>query len=174
MERIVILGAGFAGLTLASELDDLARSGSADVTLIDRSDRFSMGFTMQWVLAGRRAPEEGARLYTSLRTRHVRFVHDEVVGIDVGACVVRTKSRRLPYDRLVIALGAELAPDLVPGLADGAYDLYELSSVLQFKDAIERLESGVVAIVVPSVPFKCPPAPYEYALLVDDLLRADT
>ena len=172
MGHIIILGAGFAGLALASELDDLARSGTTDVTLVDRSDRFTMGFTMQWALAGRRAPEEGARLYASLRTRHVTFVHDEIVGIDVGARIVRTKSRQLPYDHLVIALGAELAPELVPGLSEAAYNLYELSSVLQFKDAIARLQGGVVAIVVTSVPFKCPPAPYEYALLVDDLLRA--
>ncbi len=172
MHRIVVLGAGFAGLTLASELDGLAEEGKASVTLVERNDRFSMGFTMQWALAGRRALEEGARPYASLQARHAAFVHDEVVGIDPGPRVVVTKSGPLAYDSLVVALGAELAPELLAGLSEGAYNLYDPAQVTQFRDAVARLEEGVVTILVASTPFKCPPAPYEYAFLVDDLLRA--
>ena len=172
MTRIVILGAGFAGLTLATELDSLAAQGKADVTLVDRAPQFSMGLNLQWVFAGRRSPQEGERMYASLRPRHVRFLHDEAVAIDTAKGVVRTRSTSLPYDRLVLALGAELAPDPVPGLADGAYDLFDLDSVLQFRDAVQRVDGGTLLIAIAAMPFKCPPAPYEYAFLVDDALRA--
>jgi len=171
VDRVVILGAGFAGITLASELDSLAAARKTDVTLVDRRPHFSMGFNMQWSFAGRRAPEEGMRAYASLRARHARFLHDEVAAIDVPGRAVHTTSQRLPYDHLVIALGAELAPELIPGLAVGAYDLFDLDSVMQFREAVHRFEGGTLAIAVAATPFKCPPAPYEYALLVDDLLR---
>jgi len=172
MTHIVILGAGFAGLTLAVELDTLAAQGKVDVTIVDRAPHFSMGLNLQWVFAGRRSPQEGQRMYASLRPRHVRFLHDEVVAIDAAKGVVRTRSTSLPYDRLVLALGAELAPDLVPGLAEGAYDLFDLDSVLQFRDAVHRVDGGTLLIAITATPFKCPPAPYEYAFLVDDALRA--
>lgn len=171
MPRVVILGAGFGGLTVASELDPLAAAKELDVTLVDRNTHFNMGFTLQWTLAGRRSAEEGHRPYTSLRSRHVTFVHDEIAAIDTDARVVETKSGPLEYDDLVIALGAELAPETIPGLAEGAYNLCDAESVSQLKSVLDRLEWGTVVVAISALPFKCPPAPYEYAFLIDELLR---
>lgn len=167
----MILGGGFAGLTLAVELDSLAVSGQADVALVERMPAFQIGFAMEWVLAGRRSRDEGARPYSALRARHVRFFQDEVVAIDAPGHVVQTRAARLPYDHLVIALGAELAPELVPGLAEASYNLCDMTSVQQLTAAVGRVESGTVVILVAALPFKCPPAPYEYAFLIDDALR---
>jgi sulfide:quinone oxidoreductase len=119
-QKIVILGGGFGGLTLAAALKPLAKSGKADVILIERSPEFRMGLSMQWVLAGRRKAEEGLRPYTSLRSKRVTFLQEEVVAIQTAEQAVHTKSRRVAYDYLVIALGAELAPELVPGLSQAA------------------------------------------------------
>ncbi|MGI0150231.1 MAG: NAD(P)/FAD-dependent oxidoreductase [Thermoplasmata archaeon] len=171
VNRIVLLGGGFAGMTLATELDSLAASRKCEVTLIDRSDAFRMGLSMEWVLAGRRRPEDGSRTYAQRRAKHVRFLRDEIVRIDTADRSVRTTSERLEYDQLVIALGAELRPDLLPGLADGAHNLCDMDSVVQLRDAIERINRGTVLIAITSLPFKCPPAPYEYALLIEDRLR---
>ncbi len=171
MERIVILGAGFGGLAVAEGLDPLMGTGKVDVTLVDRNPAFNMGFSMHWVLVGRRRPEEGERRYASLATRNVRFVLDEVSGIDTTDRIVHLKSRPLPYDRLVLALGAELVPETVPGLAEGAYNLCSLASVIQLKAAVEAIDHGTVLLAVSSLPFKCPPSPYEYAFLIDDILR---
>ena len=170
-DRIVILGAGFGGLTVAEALDPVAGMGKADVTLVDRNAIFQMGFSMQWVFAGRRRPDEGERPYSALATRNVRFVHDEVAAIDPANRLVHTRSRRLPYDHLVLALGAELAPELVPGLGEGAYNLCDLGSVGQFRAALDSIEKGVAMIAIASTPFKCPPAPYEYAFLAHDILK---
>ncbi len=167
----MILGGGFGGLTLAASLEGLVQSKKADVVLIEQSPEFRMGLSMQWVLAGRRKPEEGRRAYSSLRSKGVPFIREETVAIQTGEQLVHTKSRRIEYDYLIIALGAELAPELVPGLSAAAYNLYEFDSVLHFKSALGGLRSGTVLIAVAALPFKCPPAPYEYALLVDEILR---
>lgn len=169
--NIVLLGAGFGGLALATELNDVAASGAAVVTLVDRKAHFSMGFSMQWVLMGRRLPEDGARPYSSLLAEHVRFVHDEIVAIDCGARTVHTRTQALPYDDLVIATGAAMDPERIPGLAQASYNLCAVGHVVQLKQALVEVESGAVVIAVSATPFKCPPAPYEYALLVDEILR---
>lgn len=171
MQNIVILGAGFGGLTAALILDSLAATNEAKVSLIDRNSSFGMGFSMQWVLMRRRNAEEGVRSYGSLAAKHVDFIRDEITNIDVSSRIVLTKAHALNYDHLILALGAELSPELIPGLGDAAYNLCELNSVLQLRQSVERINSGTVLIGVSSVPFKCPPAPYEYAMLIDDKLR---
>ena len=171
MERIVILGGGFGGLTVATELETLAASGKAQVTLVDRNTHFRMGFNKQWVLDGRRRQDEGHRPYTSLRARHVAFFRDAITAIDVGKRTVHLTSRRLEYDHLVVALGAELAPELVPGLSEGGYDLFDDAAIPRLKAAVEGMTEGTLLVAVASTPFKCPPAPYEYVLLLDDMLR---
>ncbi|MBT3265862.1 FAD-dependent oxidoreductase [Candidatus Poribacteria bacterium] len=169
--HIVVLGAGFGGLALASELNDVAARGEAVVTLVDRTTHFNMGFSLQWVLTGRRRPDEGMRPYASMLAEHVRFVHDEIVAIDTGARRVHTRTRDLPYDDLVIATGAEMDPGRIPGLAEASHNLCSIDHVLQLKGALAEVDSGAVVIAVSATPFKCPPAPYEYALLVDEMLR---
>ena len=169
--NIVILGAGFGGLALASELNEVASRGDAVVTLVDRKTHFNMGFSLQWVLMGRRRPEEGMRPYASMLAEHVRFLNDEIVAIDTDAGAVHTRTRDLPYDDLVIATGCEMDPQRIPGLAEGSYNLCAIDHVLQLKQALAGVDSGAVVIAVSATPFKCPPAPYEYALLVDEILR---
>src|SRR5881296_1804645 len=144
MERIVILGGGFGGLTVATELETLAASGKAQVTLVDRNTHFRMGFNKQWVLDGRRRPDEGRRPYASLRARHAAFIRDAITAIDTGSRTVQLTSRRLEYDHLVVALGAELAPELVPGLSEGGYDLFDDAAIPRLKAAVEGMTEGTL------------------------------
>ena len=169
--HIVILGAGFGGLTLASELDHLAEEGKAQVTLVDKNLSFSMGFSMQWAMVDRRNPEDGERYYSALKPRYVKFIQDEIIAIETEKYTLHTKSFHLDYDYLVIALGAELSMEPIPGLAENAYNLCELQSVMKLKDALKTVTDGTIVIMIASTPFKCPPAPYEYAFLIDEILR---
>jgi sulfide:quinone oxidoreductase len=171
LKQIVILGAGFAGLTLASQLDRLAEEQKAAVTLIDSAPHFQMGLSAQWAFAGRRPPEEGRRPYQALRAKHVRFVNQHVHAIDRAARLVRTREGQYPYDYLVLATGAEYAPELVPGLGEVAHNVCDVAGAVAFRAQLDRLKEGNIVILVASVPFKCPPAPYEYALLVEELLE---
>lgn len=171
LPQIVILGAGFGGLAAAVELDRLAIGGKASVALVDKSDRFSMGFSMQWAFAGRREFGEGERLYAALRLQGARFVQSEIRAINLADSTVELASEVLSYDHLIIALGAALVADSIPGLADAAYNLCDPSSVKELKKALDSISSGTVVVMIASTPFKCPPAPYEYAFLIDDLFR---
>ena len=72
--RVAVLGAGFGGLTIASELNPHAVAGDADVTVVDRNAHFSVGFSMQWAIMGRRTPEQGQRPYALWRMPGAPFV----------------------------------------------------------------------------------------------------
>jgi sulfide:quinone oxidoreductase len=84
---------------------------------------------------------------------------------------VETTAGKVGYDRLVVALGAELAPDTVPGFAEAAHDFYRLDGATSGRDALRTLARGRVAVLVSRAPYKCPAAPWEAALLTEAVLR---
>jgi sulfide:quinone oxidoreductase len=171
VERTLILGGGFGGLTVAHELAQrLGREH--DVVVIDRRPRFVMGLRKPWAVVGLGALDEGCRDRSTLERRGIRFVEQRVVSIDPGARRVETESGAFDADRLVVALGAEPRPDLVPGLAEHAHDLYDVDAIPALSEAVARFAGGVLRILIAGVPYKCPPAPYELAMLLDEHLRA--
>ena len=77
----------------------------------------------------------------------------------------------LEYDYLVIALGAELVLEEVNGLLEnGGFNLYDADQVPKLREKILSLRKGRIAICITSIPYKCPPAPYEASLLINDIL----
>lgn len=118
-------------------------------------------------MLGMRRPEQTERSLSPLKRKGIGVVKDEVSSIDVGKKTVRTGRGEFSFDYLVVALGAELAPNLVPGLKEHAQHIYDLESALRSKKAIEDFTGGDTAVGVSRTPFKCPAAPYETALLLE-------
>ncbi|MCU0756091.1 MAG: FAD-dependent oxidoreductase [Xanthomonadales bacterium] len=172
--RIVVLGAGFAGLTLCTRLNALADSGAAEVTLVERNHSLSVGGLFQFALQGLIDPTMIAVPYaggTALRCSGVRFLQDDVTGIDLAARQVQTRATTLDYDYLVIASGARYASEEVPGLADGGYNVCMLDDVLRLRTALQAFAGGTVVMSIPRTPYKCPTVPQEYLLVVETMLR---
>ena len=80
-----------------------------------------------------------------------------------GRKVPLADGRTLEYDRLVVALGARLTPEELPGYAEAANHFYSLEGAVKLHEALERFQGGKVVVTVASVPYKCPPAPSEAA-----------
>jgi sulfide:quinone oxidoreductase len=167
--RVVVLGAGFGGLELATRLSD-ELGDDVEVVLVDRTDDFVFGFSKLDVMFGRRLPEEVRHRYADLTTSAVRFVSAEVKDIDPGARRVETSAGAFEADVLVIALGADLDPAATPGLVEGGHEFYTEAGAFALRDALAEFEGGRVVVGVTSTPFKCPPAPSEAALLMDEFL----
>jgi sulfide:quinone oxidoreductase len=170
MTRTLILGGGFGGLTVATELRErLGREH--EIVLVDRRERFYVGLRKLWVMAGIATLEEGTRPLAALEQRGIRFVHAVVGGIDAKARRVETDAGALDGDFLVIALGAEPRADLAPGLSQHGVDLFDVASVETLAQRVAAFDHGAVGVVIAGLPYKCPPAPYEATLLLEDTFR---
>jgi len=172
VKRVVILGGGVGGVIAARELSRRAPAGT-QIDLVDREGRHSFAPSYPWVAMGWRRPEAVSRPLLALRARGVRHHRAQVISIHPGERTVRTDAGELAYDYLLIALGAELDPGAIEGFAEGANHPYDLRAAERLRDAVRAFRGGRVAIGVTRLPFKCPAAPYEMALLLDAHFREE-
>jgi sulfide:quinone oxidoreductase len=165
----VILGAGFGGLELAARLSaDVA--GLVDVTLIDQNEAFVFGFAKLDVMFGRQTLNDVRLPYRSIAMPSVAFRQETVVSIDPDGKRVVTNAGSYDADVLVVALGADLAPEATPGLIESGYEFYSPEGAARIREILPSFEGGAVVIAVLGGFFKCPPAPYETAFMVHDYL----
>jgi sulfide:quinone oxidoreductase len=168
---VVVLGAGFGGLELATTLSD-AFGETIDIVLIDKSDAFVFGFSKLDVMFGRQIAAEARHLYRDIVKPGVRFIQTTVRSIHPAAKRVVTDAGEFEADFLVVALGADLDPASTPGLAEGGNEFYSVAGAFALRDVLARFERGPVIIGVTGKSFKCPPAPSETALLLHDYLTS--
>jgi sulfide:quinone oxidoreductase len=168
-KRIVILGGGMGGLTAANELHRQLGSEHR-ITLVERRSTHLFAPSLLWVLNGTRRPEQLTKELRLMVHPDVELVRADVQTIDPAAKRVVTDGRELAFDVLVIALGAELAPDAMPGFT-AAFNFFDLDGAERLKDALLGFNGGRMIVAVTALPYKCPAAPYEAAFLIDDLLR---
>ena len=167
--KIVILGGGFGGLAAATELRENLTQDTR-ITIVDRKDWFMMDLVKLWIMTGSREFETSKRPLENVTKKGIEFVNEPVIKIDPQNKIVRTSYRSLHYDYLIIALGVELASEQIPGLLENGLILYELKDVTRIRDSVRKMKSGKIAMAIMGMPYKCPPAPYEAALLLRSIL----
>ena len=170
MAKTLILGAGFGGITVATELRRLLGEDH-EVVLVDRREQFAMGLRKLWALVGMGTLAEGSRHREILNGGGVEFLRRRINSIDPATHKAVTDEGTLEGDYLVVALGAQSRPELVPGLVEHAHNVWDVEGVPALKAQLDRFEEGHIVIVIAGVPYTCPPAPYECAMLLDDHLR---
>jgi sulfide:quinone oxidoreductase len=167
----VILGAGFGGLELSTMLSE-ALGDTAEVTLIDAADAFVFGFSKLDVMFARTTPGAVRLAYGDFAKPGVRLLRETVTAIDPETRRVSTDAGVHEADALVIALGADYDMDATPGLAEAGNEFYSVAGAERLAGIIPQFSQGHAVIGVCGAPFKCPPAPSECALLLDDELTA--
>jgi sulfide:quinone oxidoreductase len=168
---VLVLGAGFGGLELSSRLahelgDDVA------ITLIDRSDAFVFGFSKLDVMFGKKDPDAVRLPFAELTTPGVRFRQETITAIDPEARRVTTDLETYEADVLVVALGADYDLAATPGLVDAGNEFYSVEGARVCRDLLPGFAAGTAIVGVCGPEFKCPPAPSEAAILLDEFLRA--
>jgi sulfide:quinone oxidoreductase len=166
---VLVLGAGFGGLELCTRLSEVL-GDQVDITLIDRADAFVFGFSKLDVMFGRRSPG-AVRMHYGDLTPHVRFRQETVTAIDPVRRLVVTDLGIYEADVLVVALGADYDLAATPGLAEAGNEFYSVPGAEIVRDLLPSFARGTAIVGVCGAPFKCPPAPSEAALLLDEFLR---
>ena len=170
-KTIVILGGGFGGLSVANELRKRL-SSEHKIILVEQKKYFSMGLSNLWLMTGeRQLPSQGEHALASLKNKGIEYLNEEIVSINPSERRVETSSSSLYANHLVIALGAELAPQEIHGFKEAAYNFYDSKGAHMAQEALQQFSNGTIAILITRTPFKCPAAPYEAAFLIDSFFR---
>lgn len=171
--RVVIVGGGMAGVTLAKFLR-LWDRGIA-VTLVDRNAGYTSHIMSSLVLTGQRTLSQLGYSYAAIARRGVTVLQDEAVAVDPSAPSVTLASGRvLAADRVVLAPGIAFEPP-------AGYDEQRMPHAWQAGPQTTLLQQqlaamapgGTVVLTVPPTPYRCPPGPYERACLLADWLRVN-
>jgi sulfide:quinone oxidoreductase len=166
-KHVVILGAGFGGMELATKLSETIPD-AVRVTLIDRNEAFFFGFSKLEVMLGRQSAEQIRLPYRDFVKEGVEFRRETVTGVDPDARRVVTDGGSYDADFVVVALGADYDFDATPGFVEGGHDYYSLAGAQRLRDALADFEGGKVLVSVLGQPFKCPPAPFEGSFLLHE------
>src|SRR3990172_6463977 len=135
-KRVLILGGGLGGLMAASHLRRLIPP-QHDVVVLEKKETFSLCMANLWLMTGERsAPEEGQRELSGLAKKGIEWVQGGVESLDPNMRTVKTTAGTLDGDFLILALGAERAPEAVPGFAEAALNLYEPDGALGIRPAL--------------------------------------
>ena len=167
-QHVLILGAGFGGLELATRLSETI-SDAVRVTLLDRNDAFFFGFAKLDVMLGRRSADAVKLYYDDFAKDGVEFRQETVTAIDPAARRVTTDAGSYDADFLVVAMGADYDMAATPGFEAGGHEYYTLAGAERLRDALTEFDGGRVLVAVLGQPFKCPPAPFEGAFLLHEL-----
>ena len=165
MAQVLILGGGFGGVAAGVELRKLL-SPSDRITLVDRREQFYFGFRKTWALLGETTVAAGQRPLKSLERLGITVRHGTVDAIDPEAKAALIDGARVEADALVVALGAQSHPDGVPGFREHGLNLYDGPGLATAAERLRQFSGGRVAVVILGIPYPCPPAPFELALLL--------
>jgi len=169
-KRILILGAGFAGLELATSLSE-AHGDSISVTVIDKAEAFVFGFAKLDVMFGHATADAVHLPYRHFAKPGVTFLREEIRSISPAARTVVTDAGQHEADILVIALGADYDVSATPGVVMGDNEFYSVAGAIHLAGVLPTFQRGHAVIGVCGAPYKCPPAPSECALMLHDHLE---
>jgi sulfide:quinone oxidoreductase len=171
-KEIVILGGGVGGTLVANLLARKLSRRQANITVIDRTGQHTYQPGWLYIPFGGSPPEQLEHTERRLLSRKVTLAIGDIRQIDREARKVKMADGMVfPYDFLVIATGARLAPEAVPGYAEGAQHFYSAAAALRLHAALRDFRGGKVLVGVADIPYKCPPAPLEFTFLLEDYLR---
>ena len=166
----LVLGGGIGGMVAANEIRRQLPS-THRVVLVEKNAQHAFAPSFLWLMTGDREPHQIRRPLKGLLRRGVDLVQAEVLGIDPVQRKVRTSAAEIPYDHLIVALGADLAPGAIPGLAEASQTFFTFDGATQLRDILKSFSGGRIALVVSAMPYKCPGAPHEGAMLIADYFR---
>lgn len=138
LKRIVILGAGYAGVEAAKVLSKkFKKDDSVQITLIN-DNPFQTLLTELHEIAGRRTEKESVMvdLYKVFNATKVNFIRDRIESIDYEAKTLKSSKETYGYDYLVLGCGAEPAYFGIEGVKEYGFTIWSLKDALKIKEHV--------------------------------------
>jgi sulfide dehydrogenase [flavocytochrome c] flavoprotein subunit len=171
-QRVVIIGGGFGGNFTAVTLRRLAPA--AEIVLVERHPFFISGPASMEYVFGLTSLDEISRGYRPLMAQGIKVLKGEVEGVETKDNLVFTSLGKLAYTHLVVTTGTRLAYEDIAGLREHPEENthpYDKSTIVDMRRRLDAYRGGTILLGVPPAPFKCPPGPYEIALLLAERIK---
>lgn len=173
MKTVLVLGAGTGGIVTARELSK--HSGNEEDINLVKIQVFEKGETslfspsLPWVMVGNRKQEEVTKSINKLQASGLEVIQGDIENIDPKNISITVKGKQYKGDHMVISLGVEQTD--IYKLDQFGHNFFTLKGAENFHAELKNFDGGEIAIVVSSIPFKSPAAPYEAAMLIEDFVR---
>ena len=171
MKRVVIIGGGTAGTFAANRIRKFVGRRDVKITLIDENGLHT--YHPNTLLAmvgmdGNKAVQEIKKLVYG----DLEVIVDKAKSVDLGNRFVETEGgKRVEYDYLVIASGARIDLDAIPGFREGAFEFHTYEGATRLYEALRNFKGGKILVGIGGLPYRCPPSPYEATLMIFDFLK---
>ncbi len=172
MRKIVILGAGTAGTIMANLFSRRLEKKDWSITIIDKDNDHYYQPGYLFIPFGFFKKEDIVKEKSKFIPKGVEFIISEIERIDPGTnAVILQDGRKVLYDFLVIATGAEIEPEETPGMLDAwrdtVFDFYTPDGATALAEKLRSFSGGRLVIHVNEMPIKCPVAPLEFVFFCD-------
>ncbi|MHA2277035.1 MAG: NAD(P)/FAD-dependent oxidoreductase, partial [Candidatus Kariarchaeaceae archaeon] len=164
-KTIIILGGGVGGLITANLLRKKIPKHHK-ILLIDKEANHIFSPSFLWLLTDDRKPEKIIKPLAKLQNKGIDVLQGEVTKINCESREVEVGENLYKGDYIIISLGADLAPEQIPGLESGGYNLFTLEGAVDFRNEWLNFTDGKLVIITSTPLYKCPAAPYEAAMLL--------
>lgn len=140
MKRIVVLGAGYAGVDAALTLHKKLKNDDVSISIIDKNDRHTL-LTELHEVAGNRVDEESVKIYLDeiFKYTKVNVIQDEVKAIDFDGQTLTSENNTYAYDYLVVGCGSEPAFFGIEGMEENAFTLWSLEDATKINRHIRTM-----------------------------------
>ena len=173
MKNIVIIGGGFSGITAANKLALKTRRKDVRILLIEpKEDNIYEPQLLFWGFKKYPISKFSVPIDKVLNKR-VTWIRTAATNIDTNKKIIDLNNgENVKYDSLVITTGVNMEEDQVGAYdKDNVHHFYLPEATKKLQKALENFEGGTIVISPSTVPYKCPPAPVEFTLLLDTYLR---
>jgi sulfide:quinone oxidoreductase len=173
MKKVVILGGGFSGITVANKLAMKTKRKDVGIVLIEPKDHLIYEPQLLFWAFKNQPISNFVKPITKVLNPRVTWIQTKATLIDdVQKTVELSNGETIYYDYLVIATGASMEEDKIGAKhEDNVHHFYLPKATEELQKALSNFEGGTIVISPTTIPFKCPPAPNEFAFLLDDYLR---
>ena len=151
----LVLGAGIGGIVAAETLRKLLPAADR-VVVVERERAHVFTPSLLWHITGDSEPASFTRPLSALAAKGIELVTGEIARIDPAALTVEVNGATLAGDALIVALGADYAPETVPGLAENGLNLYTLDGASAIRAALDTFSGGRIAVLTAAPGYKCP------------------
>ena len=172
---ILVLGGGIGGVYTARELarkigneDGVVR---ADILVFEREKQSLYSPSLTWLMVGKRKPYDVTREMKDIANNGIQVIEGEIENIDPVAKTVTSGGKVYQGNYMIISLGVE--QDQTGNSLPAAHNFYSVDGATSFFDQLKSFDGNRITILVKSLPYKSPVAPYESAMLIDNYLREE-